>query len=36
MSFLAFFRSDPVKVGMKAGFLGAVIYLAVRYLGGCP
>lgn len=36
MTVLDFFRSEPVKVGIKAGFLGAVIYLALRYLGGCP
>ena len=32
MSFLDFLRSEPVRVGMKAGFLGAVIYVALRYL----
>ena len=36
MSFLVFFRSEPVRVGIRAGFLGEVIYLALRHLGGCP
>ena len=30
-----FFRSEPVSVEIKVGLLGAVIYLAVRYFGGC-
>ena len=36
MTVLDFFRGEPVRLGMKAGFLGAVVYLALRYLGGCP
>ena len=34
-SFFTFLRSEPVVIGMKAGFLGAVIFLALHYLGGC-
>jgi len=26
MSVLDFFRSEPVRIGLKAGFLGAVLY----------
>ena len=32
----AFLRSEPVRLGLKAGFLGAVVYLALRYLVGRP
>ena len=35
MSVLDFFRSEPVRIGMKAGFLCAVIYVALRYFFGC-
>jgi len=35
MSVLDFFRSEPVRIGLKAGFLGAVIYVASRYFFGC-
>ena len=35
MSVLDFFRSAPVRIGMKAGFLSAVIYVALRYFFGC-
>ena len=34
MSFLNFLRSGPTVVGIKAGFLAAVVYLAFRYLVG--
>jgi hypothetical protein len=30
MSFIEFMRSEPVRLGMKAGALGAIIYCALR------
>jgi hypothetical protein len=34
-SFFAFLRSEPVVIGMKAGLLAAVLFLALHYLVGC-
>jgi hypothetical protein len=30
MSLMEFMRSEPVRLGMKAGALGAIIYCALR------
>lgn len=34
MRVLHFFRSEPVRIAMKAGFLGALVYAALRYFFG--